>query len=383
MANKIPVDTLYHASVVVRDARAAAHNYTEFYGIPRWKVVHHTEERLKNTTVHGRKRTAPPALELAGNNPIPGAYTFTTATGRNENGVEFELVQPTLGLSTFEEFLVTRGEGIHSVLVAVVEPGDFPALRTWLASEGVPVGQSFTVDDAADYYYFDTRKTLGGFYVQVVVPRVANWEAAIKADEEWDFSGEVERPAGVDAVQRVLGLTHFGVVVPDVVERVETFARLFDVPVWRGMHWHTEPGWLEDTTNNGQPVNHGYFTGRADVGTNRSGVHFGFEVIQPTYGPSHYKEDFLQVLGAGIHHVDLATAMEEWSEWDAVNRWLDAMGAPTCMSGWLRNHSALFHYQDTRRKLGYVTEIHPPREPGKGGRWAPDYWYDFSAKAAE
>ena len=106
-------------------------------------------------------------------------------------------------------------------------------------------------------------------------------------------------------------------------------------------------------------------------------------MIQPTYGPSHYKEDFLQVLGPGIHHVDLATAMEEWSEWDAVNQWLDSMGAPTCMSGWLRNHSALFHYQDTRRKLGYVTEIHPPREPGKAGRWAPDYWYDFSAKASE
>ena len=104
----------------------------------------------------------------------------------------------------------------------------------------------------------------------------------------------------VEAMQQASGLTHFGVVVHDVVERVETFARLFDVPVWRGMHWHTEPGWLEDTTNNGQPVNHGYFTGRADVGKNRSGVPFGFEVVQPTYGPSHYKEDFLQVLGPAM-----------------------------------------------------------------------------------
>ena len=60
----------------------------------------------------------------------------------------------------------------------------------------------------------------------------------------------------------------------------------------------------------GQPCNHGYFTGRADVGKNRSGVPFGFEVIQPTYGPSHYKEDFLQVLGPGIHHVDLAPSKQ-------------------------------------------------------------------------
>jgi hypothetical protein len=381
MANKIPVDTLYHASIVVHDARAAARNYAEFYGITRWRVVHHTDERLSNTTVHGRKRTAPPALDLAGPMPIPGAYTFTTATGHTPSGVEFELVQPTLGLSTFEEFLATRGEGVHSLHLAVVEPRDFPALKAWLASEGVPVGQSFTVDDVADYVYFDTRKVLGGFYVQVVVPRVPDWEAAIRADEEWDFSGEIDRPAGVEAMQQVAGITHFGVVVPDVVERVETFARLFAVSLWRGMNWRTEPGWLEDTTNNGQPVHHAYFTARADVGKNRSGVPFGFEVIQPTFGPSHYKEDFLQVLGPGIHHVDLATDMKEWDEWDAVNRWLADLGAPTCMSGWLRNHWTLFHYQDTRRKLGYVTEIHPPRPPGKAQRMAPDYWYDFSARA--
>src|SRR5262249_30941703 len=227
MGNKIPVDTLYHASVVVPDARAAARNYAEFYGIDRWRVVHHTDQRLRNTTVHGRTRTAPPALDLAGPMPIPGAYTFTTATGRTASGIEFELVQPTLGLSTFEEFLVTRGEGVHGVMLAVVDPKDFPDLKAWLASEGVPVGQSFTVDDVADYVYFDTRKALGGFYVQVVVPRVADWEAAIEADEEWDFTGEVERPPGVEAIQRASGLTHFGVVVDDVVARVETFARLF------------------------------------------------------------------------------------------------------------------------------------------------------------
>ena len=154
--------------------------------------------------------------------------------------------------------------------------------------------------------------------------------------------------------------------VHDVVERVETFARLFDVPLWRGMHWRTEPGWLEDTTNNGQPVTHGYFTGRADVGTNRSGVPFGFEV-----DPAHLRAEPLQgglPAGARAGHPPRRPGHRhgEWGEWDAVNQWLAAMDAPTCMSGWLRNHSALFHYQDTRRKLGYVTEIHPPRAARQG-----------------
>jgi hypothetical protein len=109
-------------------------------------------------------------------------------------------------------------------------------------------------------------------------------------------------------------------------------------------------------------------------------------VVQPCFGPSHYKEDFLLVLGPGIHHVDLNFPVTDWPEWEKVNGWLDdKFAAPCCMSGWLRGRSALFQYQDTRKTLGYVTEIHAPRPPGFNGpkmRWAPDYWYDFGAPAA-
>jgi hypothetical protein len=379
MANKIPVDTLYYATIVTRDAKALARNYAEFYGIDKWTVVNATPERLTNSTVHGR-RPSPP---VSPGGPAPGEYSFLSATGESENGgVRFQIVQPTGGLSTFEEFLVTRGQGVHGVFLAVIDGKDIDGLKSWLASENVPVGQSFTLDGAGDFYYFDTRKALGGFYVQVVVPRTENWEDAIKADDHWDFSGQVQRPPGVDGAQQVTGITHFGVVVPDVVERVETFARLFDQPRWRGMHWRTEDGWLEDTTNNGKPVVHGYFTGRGDVGKTKLGVNFGFEIVQPVSGPSHYKEDFLEALGPGIHHIDLTMPLKDQGEWDALNAWLAGLGAPTCMSGWLRHHAALFHYQDTRQKLGYVIEIHPPANPNRSaGGWAPDYLYDFSAKA--
>jgi hypothetical protein len=149
------------------------------------------------------------------------------------------------------------------------------------------------------------------------------------------------------------------------------------------MHWHTAPGSLEDTTNNGQLVKHGYFTGRADLGKNPSGLPFGFEVIQPTYGPSHYKEDYLRVLGPGIHHVDVRVPTKEMAEFDAISDWLiSEFAAPTCMSGWLRNHAAQFHYKDMREGLGYVVEMGAPVKPADGGPrkgWQPDYWYDFSA----
>jgi hypothetical protein len=282
-------------------------------------------------------------------------------------------------MSSFEEFLVTRGQGVHSIFATVLEPREFDRLKPWLKEIGAPIVQSYRFGDA-DYYYVDMRHLLANFSVQIVVPRAEGWEN-IEPDEYWDFSEDVTRPRDVPAAINAVGITHFGVVVDNLQDRLPNFARVFGENVWRGMHWRTAPGSLEDTTNNGQPVTHGYFTGRTDLGTNPSGLPFGFEVIQPTFGPSHYKEDFLLQLGPGIHHIDVRTPMADWDEWDRTNTWLDErFGAPTCMSGWLRNHAALFRYKDTRQKLGYVTELSAPRKRDTPtGRWQPDYWYDFSA----
>jgi hypothetical protein len=382
MAEKIPVDTLYYATIVTKDAKALAREHSRFYDIPDWKVVHHTPARLSNTRFRGRSRGAPPAMGFEGRNPAPGEFAFTTATGTSRNGgVTFQIVQPTDGLSTFEAFLVTRGTGIHSVFMSVMQPADFARMTAWLRQQGIGIAQSFTIDDAADFHYLDTREALGGFYVQIVVPRVADWESAINTDETWDFDAEIDRPDAAKLPALTTGIPHFGVIVHDVEKHTENFARLFGQSLWRGMHWRTEAGSLEDTTCNGEKVTHAYFTGRGDIGKTPLGVPFGFEIVQPTFGPSHYKEQFLQVLGPGIHHVDLNFPVETWQEWEALNAWLARdFDAPTCMSGWLRNKAALFQYQDTYNRLGYVTEIHAPRPPGKPMRWAPDYWYDFSAQ---
>jgi hypothetical protein len=151
------------------------------------------------------------------------------------------------------------------------------------------------------------------------------------------------------------------------------------------MNWRTEAGSLENTTNNGVEVAHGYLTGRGDVGKSKAGINFGFEVIQPTFGPSHYKEDFLQPLGAGIHHIDTYFPVADWDEWAAFNKWLEEeFEAPCCMSGWLRGGMALFQYQDTRKRLGYVIEIHAPHPKDMPRtRSAPDFWFDFSIPFAE
>src|ERR1700722_12605959 len=158
MVNKIPVDTLYYATIVTKDAKALARNHAEFYGINKWKVVHATRERLKNKTLRGQSPRPNPSPDLAGNVFPPGEFDFIVVTGTTENGgLTFQIVQPAGGLSTFEEFLVTRGQGVHSVFMSEVAQTDFPGLKDFLAHEGGGIAQSFTIDDAADVYYFDTR----------------------------------------------------------------------------------------------------------------------------------------------------------------------------------------------------------------------------------
>lgn len=386
MVNQIPVDTLYHVTIVTRDARETARQHSRFFGIKSWSVTDYASNKLIRTSIHGRGRGRKDLnAGLHGKAADPGEFGFISAKGVTPSGgVTFEIVEPTLGLSTFEHFLATRGPGVHSLCMSVVDETVAEALKTFLHQEGVPLAMSYAVNDSCDFLYFDTRKALGGFYTQVIVAHRPDWEASIKADEEWNFEAEIPHADGALPPQRTTSTPHFGVVVHDVETHLKNFAKLFGQPVWRGMNWRTAPGSLEDTTNNGQPVVHSYFTARADIGKTKLGAPFGFEVIQPGRGPSHYKEDFLHILGPGIHHVDLAFPVADWPEWETLNEWLDHdFHAPTCMSGWLRGRIALFAYQDTRSSLGYVVEIHaPPPSNAPRVRSAPDYWYDFSAQAA-
>jgi hypothetical protein len=387
MIDSIPVDTLYYTTIVTRDAKAAAKKHSEFYGIKKWKVARLTPDRLSHTSWQGRGRGRANNDGLHGDTPPGGEFGLMMVNGLTDDGsVEFQLVQPISGMSTFEQFLCTRGMGVHGVFMSVMNAGDFAALKAFLKGEGIPIAQSFAIEGVAEFHYLDTRKALGGFYVQVVVPLRSDWEAEMPCDEVWDFSPDVaQQDEACSAIRRTTAIPHFGVIVHDLHAHLGNFAKLFKTDIWRGMNWRTEAGSLEDTTNNGKPVVHSYFTGRADIGKTKSGAPFGFEVVQPCFGPSHYKEDFLLVLGPGIHHVDLNFPVTDWPEWEKVNGWLnETFEAPCCMSGWLRGRSALFQYQDTRKTLGYVTEIHAPRPPGFNGpkmRWAPDYWYDFGAPA--
>lgn len=333
----IPVDGLHHISVVVNDARASAQKFAAVYGVAEWNVRRYGPGRLADTTTHGYE----------------AEHEYVTATGVAESGdgpVTFVLVQPVAGWTTYHEFLNQRGEGVHSICTAAVSPAELADLTAWLAERDVPVGQSARRDGVVESTLFDTRAKLGGFYVEILAPLGPN--RAEPVDEVWHLR---ENGAAKPALLRLGGIKHFGVVIPDLMAAVQNYSELFGITSFSFRNWHPAPESLSDPFYLGKPVDHAYFT---TMVTPHERV--AFEVIQPTFGPSHYKEDYLNLIGPGIHHLHCGM-LDDAAEYAAVKTRLAQAGIPEVMGGGIFASFLDFYYFDTRAALaGYVTEYVAP-----------------------
>jgi hypothetical protein len=386
LATTFPIDKLHRAGVVVWDLKKAVRDYTEVYGIADWRVVHHTPSRLRDASFAGRKVS----------------HGYSSAVGTTPGGaITFELIQPGPGASSFKQFLYARGEGVHHLLLRAGNKADLRDLTDWLSGQGIGVAQSESIDGLVTTAYFDTRKSLGGYYLKAVATEGGDFDEAVGADETWNLTSEMQWPEG--APLKVPLLHHFGIVVRDVVERAESYSLLFGIDNWNFGLWHSAPGSLENATYNGKPVEHSYFTTLVSPVTN-----FGFELVQPALGPQNYKEDYLNVFGEGIHHLftQPPPALRDLDHWKQVEGWMGSMGVPMVQSaslgGW-----ADFYYLDTKQKLGgYITETmvvygarptpaatpadgekpaEEPRElpPVQAGRNSRDFAIDFTAEVDE
>lgn len=65
--------------------------------------------------------------------------------------------------------------------------------------------------------------------------------------------------------------------------------------------------------------------------------------------------------------------MKDAYEWVEFQRWLETLGRP-CMTGWLRDRSAMYIYSDLSARIGHVVESGIRRQRGH----APDRWYEFT-----
>ena len=244
------------------------------------------------------------------------------ATGGEGNApVTFELVQPLTGESVFQEFRFVRRQGICHLKLADVSTAELGATRERLQQAGVEEAMAMTVDGRVRRHFFETRAMLGGYLVEIDEV-LTQGDPHPPSGSNWDLGRVAIRPEGVGPVP-IFGVNHFGIVVDDVLRSIENYHALLGASTWTIRDWRTEPGSLECPYYRGESVDHEYLTALSPFRD------FGFEIIQPTHGPSHYNREFRDLWGQGIHHMllDMSTSAVEFEQ---TRDWLASIGVTYC-----------------------------------------------------
>jgi methylmalonyl-CoA/ethylmalonyl-CoA epimerase len=138
--NKLDTTTVIQIGIIVKDVETTAGHYAEVFGIPKPAVVPIADDPFANTNYRGVTSGA------------KGKAAFFDL-----GPVQMELIEPVGAPSTWEEFLRTRGEGIHHIAFKTL---DMESAQKFLASKGMETVQHGGWD-GGQYAYVDCSKQLG------------------------------------------------------------------------------------------------------------------------------------------------------------------------------------------------------------------------------
>lgn len=340
---------LNRIGVIVKDLDARIADYERLYGITEWERGEFAPE---DAVAFGRRTEKTPGTWRSAIGTTTPRDGEEGPGGRPATGLTFELIEPTGGETPFNHFRLTKGEGIAFIQVAS-DAADTDAVNKHFADLGIEQAYSATVD-GTQRVFFDTRKALGGFYVEMVPA----------AEERQTDSGNVKAPMPLQ------GMYHFGVLVHDVLEVLPNYRDIFGINPFDMKTWEKEHGRLDDPYYRGEKRPTGYFTAQGTAGD------FGFEIIEINYGDCHYNREFFDDRGPGIHHY-FGWMTKDDAEWDKVVKEMTDAGHGLCMGSTLRAKAAEFGYFDTFEALGgYLIEIVIRRET-PDPKFGPDYVIDY------
>jgi 4-hydroxyphenylpyruvate dioxygenase-like putative hemolysin len=138
-AEKVELKQVLQVCVVVKDIQKAMERYWNIFGIGPWQIYTFQPPDLTDTTFRGK----------------PEPYTMKLATAQIGT-VQWELIEPLEGRSTYKEFLEQKGEGLHHVAVAV---DDYDKTVATLEKQGMGILMNGTWHGTT-YAYMDTEKAL-------------------------------------------------------------------------------------------------------------------------------------------------------------------------------------------------------------------------------
>ena len=139
-AEKTGIKQILQIGMVVKDLQKAMEHYWEIFGIGPWHIYTFQPPAVTNMTFRGQ----------------PVVYTMKLALTQIGN-IQWELIQPLTGPSTYKEFLEQKGEGIHHVACDV---GDYDQAVAAMAKHGIGILMSGSTE-LYTFAYMDTEKYLG------------------------------------------------------------------------------------------------------------------------------------------------------------------------------------------------------------------------------
>ncbi|WP_340315835.1 VOC family protein [Rhizorhabdus argentea] len=153
MPGKLPIDKLYHYTVVAdqpRDQFKAG--YEDILGVKNWyKFENIPHESVQDSLYEGE----------------PEDYRFQTWSGR-KGALGVETVEPQGGKSIFTEKLTGGGPGIHHI--TITNSREWEKTERWLKQNGMSIAQeAWTPDRSTQIIFVDARERLDNMYIEVLV----------------------------------------------------------------------------------------------------------------------------------------------------------------------------------------------------------------------
>lgn len=136
---------IVQVGIVVEDVEQTARNYWELLGVGPWSFLHFQPPHLTDCFLHGI--------------PVREADFGVKAAIANLGDLQFELLEPTRGVSTHMEFLKAQGSGVHHLSFGAVRNHD--EILADLEEEGVEPESSGVIGGASTFTYLATRDELG------------------------------------------------------------------------------------------------------------------------------------------------------------------------------------------------------------------------------
>ncbi len=133
---------IIQVGIVVNDVEKTARNYWEMFGLGPWTLI---DFKPTDGTLHGIST-------------VEDANVHIKAALINLGNLQFELLEPVHGPSTYREFLNTHGEGIHHLSFGQVEEHD--EVVSALEGKGIEIEASGVLGDALTFTYMASQKEL-------------------------------------------------------------------------------------------------------------------------------------------------------------------------------------------------------------------------------